>query len=299
MSKYRFSGHQTFVFRHGWLEKGVSLIQENPHGFAEDSALVELGVGKNMVQSIKYWCMQTGLLDDGDEPGTMRLTPFAEFIFGDGQGRQGVDPYLEDDATLWLLHYNLVAKGPKSTWSLVFNNLNKPEFTKAELLKFIQRRLDGKRSLSDKTIERDIDCFVRSYTGTHGKFSEENFDCPFLALSLMQATSDSDLYRLSICRKRNLPIQIIGFAILNKLEEMNSITSSVQNMLFEPLSPGQVFKLDENSLIDAIMNLEELTNGDINFTDSSGLNGINFSGKRADKQEYALRLLNEYYEDRG
>ena len=90
---YKFSGHQTFVFRHGWLEKGVDLVRRNPRGFLEEDAIVELGVGKNMVESIKYWCMQTGLLEDGATSGDLQLTSFAEFIFGQNPG-EGVDPYL-------------------------------------------------------------------------------------------------------------------------------------------------------------------------------------------------------------
>jgi hypothetical protein len=294
MNNYKFSGHQTFVFRHGWLEKGVNLIRENPHGFLDDDAIVKLGVGKNMVESIKYWCMQTGLLEDGKESGTMRLTELATFIFGEEKG-SGADPYLEDDATIWLLHYNLAVKAPESTWSTVFNFWNKPEFTKTEIAQFIQRRLSGKISVSAKTIERDVDCFVRSYAGTRGKASEENFDCPFLTLSLIQTTGDSELCRLSICRKRNLPLEIIGYAILQKLTEMNATTSSVQNMLFEFHSPGQVFKLDENTLVESVMALERRTNGQINFTETAGLNGINFSSSRNDKLTYAQQLLNEYY----
>lgn len=294
MSNYKFSGHQTFVFRHGWLEKGVNLIRDNPRGFLEDDAIVKLGVGKNMVESIKYWCLQTGLIENSAESGAMGLTSFAEFIFGEEKDT-GVDPYMEDDATLWLLHYHLVARAQESTWSMVFNYLNKPEFTKSDLLTFIKRRLDGEISISEKTLARDIDCFVRSYTGTHGKSGEENFDCPFLALSLIQSAGTSDLFRLSICRKRNLPIEIIGYAIINKLVEMNSTTSSVQNMLFEPHSPGQIFKLNENTLVDAVMELDSLTNGQINFTETAGVNGINFSGKRSDKESYATTLLYNYY----
>lgn len=78
MGNYRFSGHQTFVFRYGWLVKGVDLIRRNPHGFLEDDAIVQLGVGKNMVDSIKYWCVQTGLLEDDGGSGNMRLTEFAK-----------------------------------------------------------------------------------------------------------------------------------------------------------------------------------------------------------------------------
>jgi len=53
--KYKFSGHQTFAFRYGWLEKGVRGIDECATLFSEDDALVRLGVGKNMVSSIRHW----------------------------------------------------------------------------------------------------------------------------------------------------------------------------------------------------------------------------------------------------
>ena len=41
--KYKFSGHQTFVFRYGWLEKGVRGVNEC------SARLVVLGdaVGRN------------------------------------------------------------------------------------------------------------------------------------------------------------------------------------------------------------------------------------------------------------
>lgn len=291
---YKLSGHQTFVFRHGWLEKGVNLVRENPRAFLAEDAIVKLGVGKNMVESIKYWCSQTGLLvDDKREIGAMKLTDFAKFIFGEKKAA-GADPYLEDEATLWLLHYNLTTQAPESTWSMVFNWWNKPEFTRAEIQQFIQRRLSGNVSVSYKTVERDVDCFVHSYAGTRGKPNEENFDCPLLALSLIQSTGDSDLYRLNICRKRNLPLEVIGYAILRKMAEMNSTSSSIQNMLFEVHSPGQIFKLDENTLVGSVLELDNLSKGKISLTDTAGLTNIhyNYSG---DILAEAENLLAKYY----
>ena len=160
--KYKFSGHQTFVFRYGWLEKGVRLIQRNPHGFLEDDVLIQLGVGKNMVESIKYWCVQTGLLVDIGN-GLMELTTLGKFILGEKDFSEGNDPYLEDDATLWLLHWSLLQRAlpPEDVWSswhFAFFKWNKPEFTKRDLLNSIQ---NVARSVSASTIERDIDCFVR------------------------------------------------------------------------------------------------------------------------------------------
>lgn len=295
MALCKFSGHQTFVFRHGWLEKGVNLLRENPRGFLADNASVTLGVGKNMVESIRYWCTQTRIAKDDLDKGGMFLSPFAEFIFGK-EKNMGYDPFLEDDATLWLLHYHLVTNTAVSAWTMAFNYWNKPEFTKAELVAFIERQMIMKKTkVSKKTIERDVDCCVRCYAGTKEKARDEGFDCPMLSLALIQQTDGSDLYRMNICGKRNLPPEIIGYAIVKRLEEMNANNASVQNMLFENHSPGQIFKLDENALIESVMELETLTNGVIAFTETSGINNINFRHINIDKSQYADYLLHSYY----
>ena len=52
--RIRFSGHQTFALRYGWLEKGYEFTLRGKR-FSHESAIVDLGVGKNMVDSIKYW----------------------------------------------------------------------------------------------------------------------------------------------------------------------------------------------------------------------------------------------------
>ena len=62
----------------------------------DDDAVVHLGVGKNMVASIKFWLKAIGLLKDTG------LEPIADHLFDDENGR---DPYLEDIGTLWLLHF--------------------------------------------------------------------------------------------------------------------------------------------------------------------------------------------------
>jgi hypothetical protein len=80
--KYKFSGHQTFAFRYGWLEKGVRGVAACPTLFSEDDALVRLGVGKNMVDSIRHWCQVTQLLepdskDTGNTSRHLRITGIA------------------------------------------------------------------------------------------------------------------------------------------------------------------------------------------------------------------------------
>lgn len=54
MRKLVFSGHESFHCRPLWLKKGYDFIYSKGK-FNEPTAVVELGVGKNMVSSINYW----------------------------------------------------------------------------------------------------------------------------------------------------------------------------------------------------------------------------------------------------
>ena len=73
-----FSGHQTFPFRYTWLKKGVDAVTE-PTIFSSENASVTLGVGKNMVASIKHWCQASGLIKaDTPQRGQFTSTPLGK-----------------------------------------------------------------------------------------------------------------------------------------------------------------------------------------------------------------------------
>src|SRR5437867_3436331 len=89
-----FSGHETFVLRYGWLKKAFDAAQDNPSVFNAEDAVVQLGVGKNMVRSIRYWALACGVLQEEPKSRGLRLLPtdLGRFLFG----WSGQDPYLED-----------------------------------------------------------------------------------------------------------------------------------------------------------------------------------------------------------
>ncbi|RZJ86878.1 MAG: DUF4007 family protein, partial [Hymenobacter sp.] len=69
-----FQGHDTFLCRNNWLKKGYDFIQAGGN-FNDADAVVQLGVGKNMVTSIRYWMKAFGLTDEADT-----LRPVAHVI---------------------------------------------------------------------------------------------------------------------------------------------------------------------------------------------------------------------------
>lgn len=110
-------GHETFAFRNGWLKKGVDAAHENPTIFTNENALVTLGVGKNMVRSIRHWCLTTGLLEEANSPGLSRplqATWLGDRLFLEG----GWDPFLENEGS----HGSLIGKLPPTVFGSCLGN---------------------------------------------------------------------------------------------------------------------------------------------------------------------------------
>ena len=148
---------------------------------------------------------------------------------------------------------------------------------------------------------RDVDCFVRSYCGSRRfektKAIEDPFECPFQELNLMQVMSDGDFYRFSIGSKVSLPAEIIGYAISEYFirEKKNAMT--IQKILYREGSPGQVFMLDENTLIEAVQDLQQNTKWarQFDFTESAGLAQVYCNVDPEESEE----LLSGYYHQGG
>lgn len=280
---YKFSGHQTFSFRYGWLEKGVRGVAEYPDLFFRDDALVLLGVGKNMVESIRHWCQVAQLVEPDpnvkkNSARSLRPTDIARRLLLNGSW----DPFIEDDASLWLIHW-LITTNPTigTAWNLLFSRFNKPDFTRREITNYM-RDFAAKEGLkvSESVISRDVDCLIRTYVAGSGlekqTVVEESFACPFLQLNLIQPSPDGEIYRFAIGPKPSLPTSVFAYALNDYFERRQSRTEtmSIQECLYGEASPGQIFKLDENSLITYIEDLEDSMGGSIILDETAGLKQI-------------------------
>src|SRR5690606_24552215 len=131
ITKYTFSGHDSFQCRQLWLKKGFDYIQTKK-SFNDEDAVVKLGVGKNMVSAIRYWMKAFNIIDGKDNP-----TKFGTILLDD----DGYDPFLEDEASLWLLHYQLVKTNIASIYGLIFNEVRKEKmlFDKETFLNYLKK----------------------------------------------------------------------------------------------------------------------------------------------------------------
>lgn len=294
---FGFTGHQTFPFRYGWLKKAIDAVHEDQGIFRRAEALVVLGVGKNMVESIRHWGLATQILTESDRGRVLSVSDdWGKPLFLDGY-----DPYLEDPGSLWLLHW-LLATNPQraGTWYLAFNEFPYPDFQKARLVQFLFSiaEREGLR-VNRGTVERDVDCFVRTYTPSRSSsrdLPEDSFNCPLVELGMLQLQPDGTTFQFAIGPKPTLPIEIVGIALTHYFDRTggNRQSLNLQDCLYGAYSPGQVFKLDEPALIEYLETLEDITGGGVAIDETAGL-----------KQIYRRRsivpgdLLQRYYQERG
>ncbi|VTR49106.1 DUF4007 family protein [Sphingobacterium thalpophilum] len=252
MAKLSFSGHETFSCKIYWLKKGYDFVQAGKR-FTDDDAVVDLGVGKNMVTSIRFWLKAFGIIDETD-----RTTEFADFIFGDN----GVDPYLEDTMTLWLLHYHLLKVEKASIYSLVFNVFRRErgEFTKPRLLTFLKRQMeDAKAVFSDKTLDSDIKVFFGNYTRFGSNDMEDAYGTILQELNLIDHYERMDTQNKLIdvyvfnMKYRSVPLEALLYSILDNEKYGTSI--SINQLANDYNSVGNVFMMTESAIIDYLRNI--------------------------------------------
>ncbi len=294
-----FSGHETFPFRYTWLKKGVDAIKGKPIIFTDDSAPITLGVGKNMVRSIHHWCQAAQLIKgDGMAPDHRRqfvLTEFGNGIFAD----DGFDPYLEDTATLWFIHWKLATNANRATtWFWAFNIFGQNEFSKdtfiSELINWVEKSTQNR--ISENSIERDVDCFLRTYVPsrlTKNTIMEDTFDCPLVELALISNSPDGNTYRFQRGPKPSLPIEIFAAAFSefwdSRFSENNTLAFA--NIAYSEKSPGRTFQLDEDTLVEYLDRLDNLTKGALRYDETAGMKQV-----YRERQINLMELLDSYYE---
>lgn len=285
ITKYTFSGHDSFQCRQLWLKKGYDFVQEGK-SFNDEDAVVKLGVGKNMVSSIRFWLKTFNIINSKDIP-----TEFGRRLFDD---ENGYDPFLEDEASLWLLHYQLVKNGFASIYHIIFNEFRKEKlfFNKETFVNYVKRIGESNPELNfnENTIAKDFIVFANLYkTDPESKDVEDSFSGILSELELLKKTGKGkeEQFFIENSERDNLPESILLFSILDNLTFGNSI--SLNSLEFDLNSPGSIFALNRSGLMNKIADIV-LGFADITFTDQAGIKELQFK-KKVD----AYTILDKYY----
>ena len=282
MARPIFSGHESFACKSHWLKRGYDFVR-GENNFNDEDAVVRLGVGKNMVASIKFWLKAIGLLKDAG------LVALANHLFDDDNGK---DPYLEDIGTLWLLHFLLIQTDYATIYKTTFVDYHRQRniIEKSKLQNYIKHicfdETGYKNLYNDNTVKRDIGVMLHNYCAKNGgNVNIEDSNSLFAPLNLICET-EKNTYRFNYDTRSDVPSLIFLYALLVKFEGRNSIS-------FEDIAElALIFCLTNNDLLDIINHLCDLYPSEIVFSDVAGIKELQF---RATLN--SIDVLDRYYEE--
>lgn len=290
-----FARHNTFHPRFGWLKKGFDAALDDAGVFARRDAPIILGVGINMVRAIRYWCLATRVLAEGERGAGVAPTAFGLALLGP----EGLDPYLEDLGSLWLLHWRLAGNADLATaWWYTWFAFTRTEFTADELSKgleeYVKREFPTSR-YADSSLQKDAACIVRMYGElASGSLTEESIHCPFAELALLRPTGRRT-YGFQVGPKPGLSAEIVAAACLEfaAAATQSARTIALGALLRAPGSPGLAFRLGESALYAA---LEEAVAAEptLAVADAGGLVQLSYA---EDPLVIADRLVRRHYQN--
>ena len=278
--KLIFSGHDTFHCRLFWLKKGYDYIS-NEGRFKDDSG-VDLGVGRNMVNSIRFWLKSFGVVNDKNT-----INPLFQKLLAN----EGWDPYLENEATLQLLHYELCANNHSSIYNLIFRELRKikPEFSKQHFLNFVK---DLDSSQNNNILDKDFSVFLRTYSSRGEKNKEDSYSGLMTELSLIKEVGEDrkkeKLYRIENNNQANIPVDILLYCMLNNENYGHSI--SFKSLYSDEKGIGNIFCFEQDKLEDKLFEIAEKFDF-VTYNSEAGIKELQFKNKPG-----ALDILKLYYE---
>jgi hypothetical protein len=257
-----FAGHQTFHPRFGWIKKGLDACRRDPGAFHRPDAPVQLGVGKNMVEAIRFWTLATRMAVRAPNPERPRLadahpTRIGLALLGEG----GLDPYLEDPSTMWVLHWlALSAPSMLPVWRATFNDFTALEFDETALLRFVEDEIAATTwsPPHPSSVRKDVDCLLRMYSSTprRGRQTiDDLLDSPFRDLELVvPAAGEDGSYRFVRGPKPTLTPLAVAYACLDFLacQDGTARTATTTRLTLDDGSPGRLLKIGERELTEAL-----------------------------------------------
>jgi len=282
VKKYTFSGHESFPCKSLWLKKGYDFVVAG-NDFNSLEAVIGLGVGKNMVASIRFWLKAFGVTESD------KTTWLGDYLFDESKGK---DKYLEDIATLWLLHFNLVFSEEATLYKMFFCGLQRERsrFEREQVLTYVKLRMveAGKMTLFNvNTVKKDIGVLLQNYTLPRKPQSNEDFSSLLIDLDLIRQNAEGKGYFFNIDGKRKVTKEIFLYGLL-KLKEQEGDNTIPLDSIQERV--GLVFCMQDFETIEMLKQLASDYSPYFAYSDVAGIKQVQFTKDLDVKQ-----VLDDYY----
>jgi hypothetical protein len=300
---FTFAKHETFYLRDGWLNKGIRAVAENRNIFLEDKAPEMLGLGRNMVRSLRFWMQAGGISSEKRVKNHtwQQLTRFGELLLQ-------YDLYQELDGTLWFLHHNLISNRELVTaWYWFFNHYAPTRFSHREFLERLKawintQTVEEGKSVEDSSLRKDFDCLLKTYLPSRrGTSPEDMLESPLVTLGLLSAYTDLDdetgkkvkIYRLETSSPSNIPPLVVLYVLLRAQQirgRQGAQQVGLQVVMREPCNVGRTFNMKPTDFEDLLNQLNDrYPQWRVQITRTSGLDQLTLPNVSAES------VMESYY----
>lgn len=276
---YRFSGHQTFALRIAWLPKAIREIASGHDPLTNiDEGIVSLGLGKNMVESLRCWIEAFQVAEKTDSGWI--LSEVGNLVFAPS----GLDPFLEDHSTNWLLHWMISTntRSPFFAWECIFNRWPSAEFSASSVIDAFQKESERhSRSNSLVTLKQHWEVFLHSYRPSRGARGEDHLDSALSVIGLIQNAGERQnsagkweaLYTFDTGTKTAIPQQLFAFFIHDWWNHSfaSEQTVSLCDLVAGSHSPGRVLRMAETEILRRVTDLAQNHSTIFQLTESANL----------------------------
>lgn len=277
---FRFSGHQSFSLRISWLPKAIQQIVDGKDPLTDiDVGITSMGLGKNMVESLRCWIEAFQVAKRVD--GKWQLTKIGTMIFSPSKG---LDPYLEDHTSNWLLHWLICTNATYAlfAWECMFNRWPTMEFSVSDVLEAFRREAEASaKDVSPVTLRQHWDVLLHSYRPARGEKGEDHLDSALSVLGLVQEVGErqnaqgkwESLYSFDVGVKSSIPQQLFAFFIhdwWNRKFAAES-TVSIRELVSGDHSPGRLLKMQEREVLSRVEHLANTQPNVFQLTDSANM----------------------------
>lgn len=261
-----------------------------------------------MARAIRFWAQVAGVVKPGPKGTGQTVTDFGRALLGEG----GLDPFLEDIRTLWVIHWNLCTntENPLLAWDFLLNRWHEPELVPSIVIRALHKEAARQDDdLSAVTINQHWDTFLHTYVPTRGRkgqVQEDNLDSPLTELELIvrvgERTVDRSegraepIYAFRREEKADITPELFVYCLNDFWDKRHPTESTLtfREVAHGHGSPGQIFKLPEDDVRARVERLAFQTKELFAYAESANLQQV----QRREKSE-GVALLRDIYRCEG
>lgn len=291
----RFGHHQSFYLRVNWLAKAFKMVAEDPRFFYEDFGFEKVGLGKNMVKSLRYWSVATGMMEERKNEAKKPIHVLTEV----GRLVRDHDRFVRLTLTAAVLHVLLASNKERATaWYWYFNICNERSASVDDLLTLLTdwTKQEQDKPISSQSIRRDLECIRQLYTARshNGDDPEEVVASPLTALKLLQETRQLLTRRSPSLNEMDIDGLYFSLLVYAQRYKVDSVTW--EELQFKPMLWGRLFHLNAPQILEVLEALHVESRFNATFVRTNQLNTLNFQPEEPQQflaRAYERRLAHE------